>query len=532
MSVETPGGALRGERVGEVERFLGVPYAAPPVGELRWAPPVAAEPWDGERDATRPGPAPPQPERPINEWFHGPLVETDEARGLTLNVFAPVGAGAAGDEAGRPVLVWLHGGGWAVGWGSAPIFDATALAAALDAVVVTVNYRLGSLGWLHHPSLGAPGGDWGFLDQVKALRWVQRSIASFGGDPKRVTLAGQSAGAGSTLHLLVSGHGGAPTAAFLADRNRLPATPNTATSHAPGTPAPGTATTHAPTAPTPGTAHLSLPSTSPRRNVDAADEALFSRAIALSPPLGEAVVPAEVGVEWAEALGEHLVGGFDLDALRGVPAAEVVAAHEELLTDPRFRGTRGGAMPIVLPGAIEHDPIEAPTINPEVPLLIGNTADEATFLFRAAGRNLQPDDRMLAGIVSHQRGVIDAAAVIATYREQYPGADNNELLCRIVTDKLFAEPVAEFAEKRAAAGAEVYRLRIEHQGPDERLASTHAIDVPLLFGTHRTVPNASAVSGTGPAADAASESLQSAVRTFIHGTAPFPTTELRVIGRP
>jgi para-nitrobenzyl esterase len=463
MTVETPGGALRGERVGNVERFLGVPYAAPPVGDLRWAPPVAAEPWDGERDATSPGPAPPQPERPINEWFHGPLVETDEARGLTLNVFAPIG------DDSRPVLVWLHGGGWAVGWGSAPIFDATALASALDAVVVTVNYRLGSLGWLHHPSLGAPTGDWGFLDQVEALRWVQRSIGAFGGDPRRVTLAGQSAGAGSTLHLLVSGRGGA-------------------------------------------------------------GEGLFSRAIALSPPLGEAVVPEAVGVEWAEALGDHLVGGFDLDALRAVPAAEIVAAHEELLTDPRFRGTRGGAMPIVLPGGIEHDPIEAPEVSPEVPLLIGNTVDEATFLFRAAGRWLDPEEKQLAGIVSHQRGVDDPAAVIASYREANPGADNNALLCRIVTDKLFAEPVAEFAEKRAAAGGEVYRLRTEHRGPDERLASTHAIDVPLLFGTHRNVANASAVAGTGPAADAASESLQAAVRTFIHGDAPFPADETRVIG--
>ena len=165
----------------------------------------------------------------------------------------------------------------------------------------------------------------------------------------------------------------------------------------------------------------------------------------------------------------------------------IVAAHEELLTDPRFRGTRGGAMPIVLPGAIEHDPIEAPTVSPEIPLLIGNTADEATFLFRAAGRNLQPDDRMLAGIVSHQRGVTDPAAVIATYREQHPGADNNELLCRIVTDKLFAEPVAEFATKRAAAGAEVYRLRIEHQGPDDapRLHPRHRRPPPLRHPPHR-----------------------------------------------
>jgi para-nitrobenzyl esterase len=338
------------------------------------------------------------------------------------------------------------------------------LAATLDAVVVTVNYRLGSLGWLHHPELGAPAGDWGFLDQVEALRWVQRSIVAFGGDPGQVTLAGQSAGAGSTLHLLTSG------------------------------------------------------------------QALFARAIALSPPLGEAVVPKEVGVDWAEALGERLVGGFDLEALRAVPAAEVVAAHEELLMDPRFRGTRGGAMPIVLPGAIEHDPIEAPAVHPEIPLLIGNTADEATFLFRAAGRWLDPEEKQLTAIVAHQRGVTDPAAVIAAYREADPGADNNELLCRIVTDKLFAEPVAEFAEKRAAAGAEVYRLRIEHTGPDERLGATHAIDVPLLFGTYATVANARSVSGDDESAGRASHELQEAVRTFIHGTAPFPPGELRVIG--
>ncbi|HEX4752084.1 MAG TPA: carboxylesterase family protein, partial [Solirubrobacterales bacterium] len=131
MSLETPGGALQGERVGDVDRYLGLPYAAAPTGAGRWAPPAAAPAWSGVRDATAPGPAPPQPERPVNEWFHGPLVETDEAGALTLNVFAPRGEGT------RPVLVWLHGGGWALGWGSAPVFDGTDLAAALDAVVVT-----------------------------------------------------------------------------------------------------------------------------------------------------------------------------------------------------------------------------------------------------------------------------------------------------------------------------------------------------------------------------------------------------------
>ncbi|MBS1843695.1 MAG: carboxylesterase/lipase family protein [Actinobacteria bacterium] len=465
MTANIPSGAVTGARVGEVDRFLGIPYAAAPTGTRRWAPPEPVPAWDGELDATSPGPAPPQPERPINEWFHGPLVATDEAGGLSLNVFAPRGEGS------RPVLVWLHGGGWAVGWSTAPIFDGAALAAALDAVVVTVNYRLGSLGWLHHPELGAPGGDWGFLDQALALRWVRDSIAPFGGDPTRVTLAGQSAGAGSVLHLLTSPAG----------------------------------------------------------------EGLFARALALSPPLGEAVVPAALGVEWAEALGERLVGGLDLDAMRAIPADTVVAAHEELLTDPRFRGTRGGAMPIVLPGAIEHDPFDAATIRPEIPLLIGHTADEATFLFRAAGRWLDPDERLLTGIVSHQRGVDDPAATIAAYRAANPEADGNELLCRIVTDKLFAEPVADYAAARAAAGAEVYRLRIDHIGPDERLGATHAIDVPLLFGTYARVPNARAVSGDGPAAVAASAALQEACRAFVHGEPPWPAAEQRVIdgvGRP
>jgi para-nitrobenzyl esterase len=459
MTVETADGALRGARSAAIDSFFAVPYAAAPVGKLRWAPPRAPEPWSGLRDATAPGPAPPQPERPINEWFHGPLVETDESRGLTLNVFAPSAGGP------RPVLVWLHGGGWAVGWGSARVFAGAKLASAIDAVVVTVNYRLGSLGWLHHPALPGPSGDWGFLDQAAALRWVRDRIEAFGGDPSRVALAGQSAGAGSVLHLLGSEAGAG----------------------------------------------------------------LFSRAIALSPPLGEAVVPEPVGVEWATALAERLVGSFDLEALRAVAADEVVAAQEELLTDPRFRGTRGGAMPIVLPGAIAADPLEAPAARPEVPVLIGNTRDEATFLFRTPGRVLDPDEALLRRIVAHQRGVTDAAATIAAYRERLGDADRNEILCRIVTDKLFAEPVAAWAAARAAAGGEVYRYRLDHVGPDPHLGATHAIDVPLLFGSFATVPNARAVGGDGPEAHAAAATLQRAVRDFVHGSAPWAGDEVAVI---
>ena len=192
MRVETAGGALRGED-GGVRRFLGIPYAAPPVGALRWRPPQPATPWAGLRDATRFGhDAPQDSARP----YRGADFAEDC---LTLNVWSPAGAERL------PVLVWLHGGGFTGGSGSDPRCDGAALAAR-GAVVVTVNYRLGLLGFLAHPGLAAEdgsSGNYGLLDQMAALGWVQRNIAAFGGDPARVTLVGVSAG-GSAAALMLT----------------------------------------------------------------------------------------------------------------------------------------------------------------------------------------------------------------------------------------------------------------------------------------------------------------------------------------
>jgi para-nitrobenzyl esterase len=180
----------RGGRVrGRDGAYLGIPYAAPPIRELRWSPPAPLEPWAGELDALAPGPPPPQPERPISRFAWGEIPRADEDC-LYLNVWTP----ASGDG-GWPVLVWSIGGGWTIGWAGSGLYDGALLAAAAQAVVVTFGYRLGSLGWAY--------GNWGLLDHVAVLEWVAREIAAFGGDPGRVTMAGQSAGAGNVADLLV-----------------------------------------------------------------------------------------------------------------------------------------------------------------------------------------------------------------------------------------------------------------------------------------------------------------------------------------
>jgi para-nitrobenzyl esterase len=195
--VRTGGGLVRGADNGGVSTFLGLPYAAPPTGNLRWRPPQPASSWSGVRDATQFGPSCPQ--ATVNNPFLPPGTISEDC--LYLNVYTP----AARPGANRPVLVWIHGGGLVQDGGRN--YDGTKLAAD-GAVVVTINYRLGALGFLAHPALasrpGGAAGNYGLMDQQAALRWVQRNIARFGGDPRNVTIAGQSAGGLSVLAQLVS----------------------------------------------------------------------------------------------------------------------------------------------------------------------------------------------------------------------------------------------------------------------------------------------------------------------------------------
>ena len=187
--VTTAQGAVRGLRQDGTAVFLNIPYAAPPRGAGRFAPPRPHEPWDGIRDATVPGPNAPQSERKLGRVDMSPYFGEGWSRGedyLTVNVWAPEGAGG-----GLPVMVFVHGGGFVAGSTRSALYDGSAF--ARDGVVlVTLNYRLGIAGFLDLP--GAPANR-GLLDVVAALRWVGENIAAFGGDPHNVTLFGQSAGA-------------------------------------------------------------------------------------------------------------------------------------------------------------------------------------------------------------------------------------------------------------------------------------------------------------------------------------------------
>jgi len=191
LSVQTEGGAVRGVSAPGVRVFRGIPYAAPPVGSLRWRPPRPAGPWEGVRSAEEFGASCPQPAalEPMTEDC------------LTLNVWTPE---EASETSRLPVMVWIHGGGFRSGSGSDAVSHGEHF--ARDGVVlVTLNYRLGALGFLAHPLLEEDREAWanyGILDMVAALRWVKRNIAAFGGDPSRVTIFGESAG-GMAVHFLM-----------------------------------------------------------------------------------------------------------------------------------------------------------------------------------------------------------------------------------------------------------------------------------------------------------------------------------------
>ena len=334
FTVRVRGGLLAGttaDRPG-VRAYLGVPFAAPPVGPLRWRPPEPAAAWQGVRRADHFAPACVQPgPATFGPWtpeflLRGPVGEDC----LYLNVWtaAPPGElpnarpGASG-RAARPVLVWVHGGGFSSGSGDVPVYDGAHLASK-GLVVVTVNYRVGALGFLAHPALTAESpahasGNYGLLDQTAALRWVRDNIAAFGGDPNRVTVAGQSAGAASVVLLTAS-----PLTAGLFQRAVVESGPG-------------------------GLAAMGMAST---------------RAIAR--PLADA---ERDGVAFAAA-----TGATSLAALRALPASAFVAA-------PGAPGAPGIRFGPVVDGHFLPEPVDATVLagrEHDVPTLTGMNADEGS----------------------------------------------------------------------------------------------------------------------------------------------------------
>jgi len=199
--VDAPAGSVEGTSDGSVRVFKGISYARPPIGALRWRPPVPTPKWASVRTTADFGPACVQPQSKTPSIYSGARLPVSEDC-LTLNIWTPANAKNA------PVFVWIHGGALLTGSSREPMYDGKRLADR-GIIVVSINYRLGVLGWLAHPGLSAESpyrisGNYGLMDQIAALRWVRANIGAFGGNPGNVTIAGESAGGLSVMYLMAS----------------------------------------------------------------------------------------------------------------------------------------------------------------------------------------------------------------------------------------------------------------------------------------------------------------------------------------
>ncbi|HZT66687.1 MAG TPA: carboxylesterase/lipase family protein [Acidimicrobiales bacterium] len=431
--VEISTGKVRGTSADGVLSFKGIPYGAPPVGPARWLPPRPAQPWTGVRDAVEYGPSCPQPAERPRGW--SPEDREDEDC-LVLNVWTP----AVGDGGRRPVMVWYHGGLYTIGSGSWPLYDGAALARRGDVVVVTVNHRLGVLGYLHLAGVGgdeyATSGNAGMLDLVASLEWVRDNIAAFGGDPDNVTIFGESGGGAkvSTLHVM-------PAARGLFHRAAIQSGPG-----------------------------LRVQSTED-------SERYTGRLL------------AELGVE---------AGAGAIAALQRVPAATLVEAARAVtprpgsLTPPgasagRPPGGVGGFVPVLDGRSVPAHPADALADGTaaDVPVLIGRNNDEGTLMMAADPVLTDPGSLDDAGLRQRLESFGDRAeSLLAGYRRAYPGAGLLDLLIAIGSDAFMGAGTARWAEQRLRGGTHpVFMYRFcWAAGP---LRSGHGFEIAFVFDNAR-----------------------------------------------
>jgi para-nitrobenzyl esterase len=416
--VRTSAGALQGRAHEHGFLFGGIPYAAPPVGELRFAAPVSAPAWEGVRSAEAPGPPLPQPLRTLpglrSETLLGGWDGQDPE--LTLNVWTP-----APGESGLPVLVWLHGGAFVAGAPSQRIYDGSAWMRD-GVIVVTVGYRLGVEGLVHFA-----GGDTNVAlrDQLAALEWVQREIAAFGGDPGRVCVAGQSAGAMSIGWLLGS-----------------------------------------------------------RRS-----QGLFARAISMSGGLDltySAEQAARVSACVAERLGVAPTAEAmrTVPVARVAEAQATIAPGEIDFATGTDRDPTGGmlwVLPVRDGDVVADDPLGAiGTVG--VDLLAGCTTEEGLlYLAGVPGFDEMPAE---AAEAFAARLSDDPDALLAKLRTEHPDAGAGELAAGAITEVAFREPTTRLLTRHAATGGgrtHAYRFAWRSGALGGRLGAAHAVDLPFVF---------------------------------------------------
>jgi para-nitrobenzyl esterase len=427
LTVATSSGPVKGRIASLTRRFLGIPFAAPPVGELRWKPPAPVAPWSGVREAFNFGNRCPQVQD--NVWTSGPAFSEDC---LYLNVFAP----ATGS--GHPVMFYIHGGGFLVGdagdMGIGPLLNGTYLAAYRNVVVVTINYRLGALGFLTHPSLAAENfrnvsGNYGLLDMISALDWVQTNIRNFGGDPGKVMIFGHSAGAAATCALLVSplAAGKFSSAAIQSGWCGAPRMPERI-------------------------AHG------------------LTVAASLGCPLTDNPTTAACLRRLTPQQILQIVGRFDRDYYTFAPW---ITSHT-LTAGPTVDGHVLPDRPLTLLQQGNHN---------HVPLIIGSTKDEFQFFIADLSRIRNCNDHR--DYITAQFGA-DAGAVLA----QYPcGSDwtAREASVQAAGDFYFTCPSRRAARAAAASQKEPvyqYLYSYQFQTLPILIKASHLADIPYVFGTY------------------------------------------------
>jgi para-nitrobenzyl esterase len=423
-------GEVRGREKDGVLLFAGIPYAAPPVGARRFRPPAPPEPWAGVRDATSFGALSWQAPGTLGDLLAMPKAACDEDC-LTLNVQTP-----ALDDGARPVMVWIHGGGFTGGTGATPWYNGQRFAQHGDVVIVTINYRLGALGFLHLAELGgeayASSGLNGILDQVAALEWVRDNIASFGGDPGQVTIFGESAGGMSVGTLL-----GLPRAKGLFHR----AVPQSGAAH-----------------------NLSSTERAARVTELFLREAALPDLDALLAADPQTLVDAQQKLPallQREHLGETLEegSGANVAVVLGLPFQPVADGVE--LPVPPIEAVRDG-------------------LAADVPLMVGTTRDEWNLVHLTAGGPF--DDAKL-----HRRlGRLfpEADEIIDVYRSGRPDASADQLWCAILTDVVFRIPAIRLAEAQAEHQPDhtfSYRFSWPSRAFGGVLGACHALEIPFVF---------------------------------------------------
>jgi para-nitrobenzyl esterase len=449
---QTTAGEVRGTEHGVGLRFAGIPFAAAPVGERRWLPPQAVEGWDGVRDAGAFGPVAAQNPDMLTA-FLGMDPEPMAEDCLYLNVYTP-----ALDDARRPVMVWIHGGAFIIGSGSTPLYDGATLVERGDVVLVTINYRLGSfgfmeLGWLDESVAGSA--NLGLQDQVAALEWVRDNIAGFGGDPGNVTIFGESAGGMSVTGLLA-----APSA-----------------------------------------------------------KGLFHKAIAQSGAAQAVATPDQAEASAREVIGA--LGVSTLDELRALDQEKLLEVQGNILVaaltnvEPMLEAGVSAGLPFrpVADGRFLPEDVLAAIRGGSaagIPVITGTTREEwrlfALMDFQAV------DADVLRTRLDHLTG--DADKTLAVYADVVDAVEPKDAFTAVATDMVFRYPAIALGEALLTQGPDVWEYVFDWGTPamGGMLGACHAIELPFLFGLSAD-PRLTGFLGDDPPA-ALAEAMQDAWLAF------------------